>query len=285
MEPQTETVWRQADTYAVPRIAFVNKMDRLGADFYSVLDQMVKKLGANPCPLFIPVGSESSFSGVVDLLKMRYLTFTGEQGSEIIESDIPAEVSGQAGQWREKLIDQVSSFSDEIMELYFEGAEIPESLIKKTIRKATMDRALMPVFVGSSLKNIGVQTLLDGIVDYLPSPVEMPAIGAVNAMRSNYRYSMLPGVPATFGTCSMKIDGRRAEPPEAARGTIARTVLYMADAYRGTYRLSRQDRQLMEAWDRQYPVDKWECTRARRIEAIQGNPNERVKEACRKAGL
>ena len=112
-----------------------------------------------------------------------------------------------------------------------------------------------------------------------------PAIGAVNAMRSNYRYSMLPGVPATFGTCSMKIDGRRAEPPEAARGTIARTVLYMADAYRGTYRLSRQDRQLMEAWDRQYPVDKWECTRARRIEAIQGNPNERVKEACRKAGL
>lgn len=112
-----------------------------------------------------------------------------------------------------------------------------------------------------------------------------PAIGAVNAMRSNYRYSMLPGSPATFGTCSMKIDGRRAEPPEAARGTIARTVLYMADAYRGVYRLSNQDRRLMEAWDRQYPVDAWECTRARRIEAIQGNPNERVKEACSRAGL
>ena len=112
-----------------------------------------------------------------------------------------------------------------------------------------------------------------------------PAIGAVNAMRSNYRYSMLPGSPATFGTCSMKIDGRRAEPPEAARGTIARTVLYMADAYQGVYRLSNQDRRLMEAWDRQYPVDAWECTRARRIEAIQGNPNERVKEACSRAGL
>lgn len=112
-----------------------------------------------------------------------------------------------------------------------------------------------------------------------------PAIGAVNAMRSNYRYSMLPGSPATFGTCSMKIEGRRAEPPEAARGTIARTVLYMADAYRGVYRLSNQDRRLMEAWDRQYPVDAWECTRARRIEAIQGNPNERVKEACSRAGL
>ena len=112
-----------------------------------------------------------------------------------------------------------------------------------------------------------------------------PAIGAVNAMRSNYRYSMLPGSPATFGTCSMKIEGRRAEPPEAARGTIARTVLYMADAYQGVYRLSNQDRRLMEAWDRQYPVDAWECTRARRIEAIQGNPNERVKEACSRAGL
>lgn len=113
-----------------------------------------------------------------------------------------------------------------------------------------------------------------------------PAIGAVNAMRSNYRYSMLgDGVPATFGSCSMKIDGRRAEPPEAARGTIARTVLYMADVYRGVYRLSNQDRRLMEAWDRRYPVDAWECTRARRIEAIQGNPNERVKEACRQAGL
>lgn len=113
-----------------------------------------------------------------------------------------------------------------------------------------------------------------------------PAIGAVNAMRSNYRYSMLgDGVPATFGSCSMKIDGRRAEPPEAARGTIARTVLYMADVYRGVYRLSNQDRRLMEAWDRRYPADAWECTRARRIEAIQGNPNERVKEACRQAGL
>ena len=112
-----------------------------------------------------------------------------------------------------------------------------------------------------------------------------PAIGAVNAMRSNYRYALLPDVPPTFGSCAMKVARRRAEPPEEARGTIARTVLYMADAYRGTYRLSRQDRQLMEAWDRQYPVDKWECTRARRIEAIQGNPNERVKEACRKAGL
>lgn len=112
-----------------------------------------------------------------------------------------------------------------------------------------------------------------------------PAIGAVNAMRSNYRYSMLPGVPATFGTCSMKIDGRRAEPPEASRGTIARTVLYMADVYGTHYRLSRQDRQLMEAWDRQYPVDAWECERARRIEKIQGNSNERVANACQKAGL
>lgn len=180
VEPQTETVWRQADTYSVPRIAFVNKMDRLGADFYSVLNQMVKKLGANPCPLFIPVGSENGFSGVIDLLKMRYVTFSGDQGEQIIYSDIPEEMVDKAAEWREKLIDQVSSFSDEITELYFEGVQIPDELIKKTIRKATLERTLMPVFVGSSLKNIGVQTLLDGIVDFLPSPVEMPAIEAVN---------------------------------------------------------------------------------------------------------
>lgn len=112
-----------------------------------------------------------------------------------------------------------------------------------------------------------------------------PAIGAVNALRSNYRYSMLPGVAPTFGSCAMKVADRRAEPPEAARGTIARTVLYMADAYAGRYRLSQQDRRLMESWDRMYPVDAWECERADRIRKIQGNVNERVSSACRAAGL
>lgn len=181
VEPQTETVWRQADTYSVPRIAFVNKMDRLGADFYSVLEQMEKKLGAKPCPLFIPVGSEASFSGVIDLIRMKYLTFDGENGENIDEADIPESERKKADQWREKLIDSVSSFSDEIMELYFAGEEIPRDMIISTLRKCTIERQLLPVFVGSSLRNIGVQTLLDGIVSLLPAPCDIPPIEAINA--------------------------------------------------------------------------------------------------------
>lgn len=168
VEPQTETVWRQADTYSVPRIAFVNKMDRLGANFYRVLDEMKKKLKANPVPLFIPVGEESSFKGVIDLLNAKYLTFSQEdQGSTVTENEIPEEYQDKYNEERENLIDALSSFSDEITELYFDGKEIPVSLMKETIRKCTIERTILPVLVGSSLKNIGVQTLLDAIVDYL----------------------------------------------------------------------------------------------------------------------
>lgn len=182
VEPQTETVWRQADTYSVPRIAFVNKMDRLGADFYRVLEEMKKKLKANPVPLFIPVGEESSFSGIIDLLKGRYLTFSkDDQGSTITEEDIPSSYLDKYEEEREKLIDSLSSFSDEITELYFDGAEIPVALMKETIRKCTIERTILPVFVGSSLKNIGVQTLLDGIVDYLPSPLDIPPVEVINS--------------------------------------------------------------------------------------------------------
>ncbi len=181
VEPQTETVWRQADTYSVPRIAFVNKMDRLGADFYRVLDEMKKKLGANPVPLFIPVGEESSFSGVIDIMKGKYLTFSSDdQGSTVTENEIPSSYQEKYEEMRESLIDSLASYSDEITELYFDGAEIPVPLMKETIRKCTIERTILPVFVGSSLRNIGVQTLLDGIVDYLPSPVDMPETEVIN---------------------------------------------------------------------------------------------------------
>ncbi len=177
VEPQTETVWAQADNYHVPRIAFINKMDRLGADFYAVLDDMAKKLGEHPVPLYIPVGAESSFSGVISLLEMKMLTFSQEdKGQTITKSDIPADMIDKATQWREKLIDECASYSDEVTELYFEGAEIPSQLLLKTLRECTLRRQLLPVMVGSSLKNIGVQTLLDGIVDLLPSPIEAPAV-------------------------------------------------------------------------------------------------------------
>ena len=182
VEPQTETVWKQADTYSVPRIAFVNKMDRMGANFFAVLEDMKKKLGVEPVPLFIPVGAESSFSGVIDLIKEKYLTFSvTDQGSTIEEHEIPDSMIDTAQEWKEKLIDSVASFSDEITELYFEGEDIPRDMIISTLRKCTLERSLLPVFVGSSLKNIGVQTLLDGIVELLPSPLDLPPVEIINA--------------------------------------------------------------------------------------------------------
>ena len=182
VEPQTETVWKQADTYSVPRIAFVNKMDRMGANFFAVLEDMKKKLGVEPVPLFIPVGAESSFSGVIDLIKEKYLTFSvTDQGSTIEEHEIPDSMIDTAQEWKEKLIDSVASFSDEITELYFEGEEIPRDMIISTLRKCTLERSLLPVLVGSSLKNIGVQTLLDGIVELLPSPLDLPPVEIINA--------------------------------------------------------------------------------------------------------
>ena len=182
VEPQTETVWKQADTYSVPRIAFVNKMDRMGANFFAVLEDMKKKLGVEPVPLFIPVGAESSFSGVIDLIKEKYLTFSvTDQGSTIEEHEIPDSMIDLTAEWKEKLIDSVASFSDEITELYFEGEDIPRDMIISTLRKCTLERSLLPVFVGSSLKNIGVQTLLDGIVELLPSPLDLPPVEIINA--------------------------------------------------------------------------------------------------------
>lgn len=192
VEPQTETVWKQADTYHVPRIAFINKMDRMGANFYRVLEEMKKKLNANPVPLFIPVGEESSFSGVIDLIRGKYLTFSkDDQGFSIIENEIPQEMEEKAEEAKESLIDSVASFSDEITELYFEGKEIPSSMIISTLRKCTLDGSLLPVFVGSSLKNIGVQTLLDGIINLLPSPLDMPKIEVTNVKNSDKKEEIL----------------------------------------------------------------------------------------------
>lgn len=182
VEPQTETVWKQADNYNVPRIAFINKMDRMGADFYSVLEEMKKKLGANPVPLFLPVGSESSFSGVIDLLDRKYITFSpSDQGSTMSENPIPDDMQSAADEWYEKLIDAISTYDDGIMESYLSGEDIPKENILAALRKSTINRDLLPVFVGSSLKNIGVQKLLDGIVEFLPSPLDLPPIEAINA--------------------------------------------------------------------------------------------------------
>ncbi|MFA7128295.1 MAG: GTP-binding protein, partial [Sphaerochaeta sp.] len=181
VEPQTETVWRQADTYRVPRIAFVNKMDRLGANFEEAIAELRTKLGANPIPLFIPVGSENDFQGIINILTKKFITFDREdQGKTIEENEIPEALSETTETWYDRLIDSVSSFDDEITELYFDGKEIPIDLVKKALKKATISREALPVFVGSSLKDIGVQSLLDGVIDYLPSPSEVPPLVGIN---------------------------------------------------------------------------------------------------------
>lgn len=186
VEPQSETVWRQADTYKVPRIGFINKMDRLGADFYSVLADIEKQLKANPVPLFLPIGAENDFSGIVDLLKMKQLSFdTEDNGQTIVETDIQDDMVELAAKWRDKLIDTASMYDEEIMELFFNDEEIPADKIKKALREGTLKREILPIFVGSSLKNIGVQPLLDGVVDFLPSPDEITTVYGTDKKGNN----------------------------------------------------------------------------------------------------
>ena len=186
VEPQSETVWKQAEKYKVPRIAFVNKMDRMGANFFAVIDDIKAKLGANPVPLFLPMGAENEFEGVIDLLNQKEIRFDqADKGVTMITSDISDEHKELASQWRDSLLDNISAFSDEITELYLNGEEIPLDMIKATIRKATLEGKLLPVFVGSSLKNTGVQCLLDGVVDYLPAPDEMPPAIGVHAKKGD----------------------------------------------------------------------------------------------------
>ncbi len=177
VEPQSETVWHQADRYSVPRIAYINKMDRIGADFFGVIEEIRAKLGANPAVLQLPIGSESSFEGVVDLLSMEEIRWVeGSSGAETVRSPIAAERLTEARRWRETLLDQASTGSDELTALFLDGKEIPRELIDKALRKETIARTLLPVLCGASLRNIGIQPLLDAVVDYLPAPGDLPPI-------------------------------------------------------------------------------------------------------------
>jgi elongation factor G len=180
VEPQSETVWRQADKYAVPRICFINKMDRVGADFYRCVDMIVDRLGAVPLVTQLPIGSESEFKGVVDLIKMKAVVWKDESmGAEFSYEEIPADLRDRAAEYREKLIDLAVEQDDDAMEAYLEGNEPDEATVKKCIRKGTCNLKFVPVLNGTAFKNKGVQPLLDGIVDFLPSPVEVPAVRGV----------------------------------------------------------------------------------------------------------
>ena len=176
VEPQSETVWRQADKYRVPRIAYVNKMDRTGADFFNVVNMMKERLGANPVPIQLPIGAEDSFVGVVDLVKEKAIIYVDDLGTKSEETAIPEDMVELVAEYREKLLEAVAEHDEELMMKYLEGEEISVDELIKAIRKATIAVQITPVLAGSSFKNKGVQPLLDAIVDYLPSPVDIPDV-------------------------------------------------------------------------------------------------------------
>jgi len=178
VEPQSETVWRQADKYDVPRICFVNKMDKLGADFYFTVDTIINRLGARPLVIQLPIGAESTFEGVIDLVEMRALTWRGdvEMGAKYTIEEIPADMKAKADEYRAKLLETVAEADDALMEKFFSGEELTVAEIKGAIRKLTVTSQLYPVLCGSAFKNKGVQPMLDAVVDYLPSPLDVPAV-------------------------------------------------------------------------------------------------------------
>jgi elongation factor G len=176
VQPQSETVWRQADRYKVPRIAFINKMDRTGANFYKVHEQLRDRLRANAIAIQLPIGSETEFSGIVDLVGMKSYIYTNDQGTDIKEAEIPAELAEEAAKYRTKLIEAVSETDDVLMNKYFEGEELTEAEIRTALRKGTITGKIVPVLCGSAFKNKGVQLMLDAVVDYLPAPIDVPPI-------------------------------------------------------------------------------------------------------------
>src|SRR6266702_4183996 len=177
VEPQTETVWRQGDKYKVPRIVFANKMDKTGADFYKCLDDIVDRLGAKPIAIQLPIGSENNFRGLIDLVRMKGVIWEDEAlGANFKDIDIPADLVDKAKEYREKLLESAVELDDEVLAAYLDGKEPDEATLKRMIRKAVLTGAFFPVLCGSAFKNKGVQQLLDAVVDFLPSPVDVPAV-------------------------------------------------------------------------------------------------------------
>ena len=207
VEPQSETVWRQADRYSVPRIAFVNKMDRIGADFYSVVSEIEEKLGANPVPLQIPIGSEDKFQGVIDLVEMAaYYWDADDQGINYTKKDIPADLAETAAEWREKLIEKTAEFDNDLLEKYLEdSAKITEQDIKNAVRNATISLKMVPVLCGSSLRNKGVQKLLDAIAAYLPSPVDIGEVRGTDPDHPEKELIRKPDDKEPFSALAFKI--------------------------------------------------------------------------------
>jgi elongation factor G len=207
VEPQSETVWRQADKYDVPRICFVNKMDKLGADFYFTVDTIIKRLGAKPLVIQIPIGAESSFEGMVDIVKMRALTYRGdtEMGAKYEVEEIPADLVEKANHYRTILLETVAESDESLMEKYFGGEELTEAEIKGAIRKMTINSELYPILCGSAFKNKGVQPMLDAVIDYLPSPLDVPAIVGANPRDEEQKITREPKADGPFAALAFKV--------------------------------------------------------------------------------
>jgi elongation factor G len=205
VEPQSETVWRQADHYRVPRIAFINKMDRTGADFFSAVQSMVDRLGAKPVPIQLPIGQEEHFRGVVDVVEMRAVTWKDDLGTEMDITEIPEELREQAGEYHHQLIDAVADHDDQLMETYLEDeAKVTPEMLKRALRAATLDATVTPVLLGSAFKNKGVQPLLDAVIDYLPSPLDVPPMHGLDP-RTQKELSRRPSEDEPFSALAFKV--------------------------------------------------------------------------------
>ena len=205
VEPQSETVWRQADHYSVPRIAFMNKMDRVGADFFAAVQTMVDRLGANPVPVQLPIGREENFRGVVDLIEMKTIEYTDDLGETFESGEIPAELLEQAQEYHHQLIDSVADHDDELMETYLEDeSKVSTEMLKRALRAATLDTSVTPVLLGSAFKNKGVQPLLDAVIDFLPSPLDVPAVHGIDP-RTEHALSRRPALDEPFSALAFKV--------------------------------------------------------------------------------
>src|SRR2546422_11028814 len=205
VQPQSETVWRQAERYGVPRIAFINKMDRTGADFFASIQSMIDRLGAHPVPIQLPIGLEEHHRGVVDLVEMRAITWSDDLGTKMETGDIPAELQEQANEYHHQLIDSIAEFDDELTETYLldEEAVTPE-MIRRAVRTGTLANKITPVLLGSAFKNKGVQPLLDGVIDYLPSPLDIPPVHGVDP-RTEHELSRRAALDEPFSALAFKV--------------------------------------------------------------------------------
>jgi elongation factor G len=262
VEPQSETVWRQADKYRVPRIAYINKMDRIGADFDRGVQTMIDRLGAHPVPIQLPIGSEADFRGIVDLVTNKALIYKDELGKEQDVIEVPAELAEQAAAAREHLLEEVSHYDDELLEMILEEHEIPVDRLKAAIRKATLGIQMTPVLCGSSFKNKGVQPLLDAVLDYLPSPLDVPAVEGVEPAKGSTNGDEAPAV-------------RHASDDEPFAALVHKI---MADPYVGKLTYFRVYSGRLDAGARVLNVNTGRTERIGRILMMHANDREEVKE-------